>query len=106
MIASARRQFPSIPLQISVMSREFPAQAPFFRVDLGHPFLGLNASLSHDFGDELRVVADHLDLSDDESFDLTGRDGGGRTGLPSSFLGRKTNIVAVSFVAAPGTMRR
>ena len=54
--------------------------------------------------DQLRRVADLLDLLNDEVFDLFGRNRFRWTGMPAAFLCGCANIVAIAFVTAFGRM--
>src|SRR5262249_23918348 len=53
-----------------------------------------------------RVLADALDLRDDELLDVAGRDGLGGAALPAVLLGVHAGVIAITPVALGGVRRR
>ena len=73
--------------------------------EVGDAIFGLVSDLADGLGDQLRVLADLLDLVDDESFDLSGGDRWGRALVPAALLGGAADVVAMSVMYPTGCAR-
>src|SRR5262245_43641832 len=90
-----------------VPARQVLLQHHALGVQLTGTLLVLPAGLREDCLQQAGVAADALDLFNDEPFDLRGRNGLGRAGVPASLLGAGADVVAVALgPVVPGGMGR